>query len=76
MVFNKLLSALRESMKLHDVIQKQSIIKKFDCNVEFEQLGIESVLKIAEKDPNILFEIGAQAWMLFVESGAKVILKN
>lgn len=66
------LSVLRESMKLHDVFQKQSITNKFDCNIEFEQLGIESVLTIAEKDPNILFEIGAQAWMLFVESGAKV----
>lgn len=39
-------------------------------------MGVESVLKIAEKDPNILFEVGAQAWMLFVESGAKVNLQK
>ncbi|MEE3224031.1 MAG: hypothetical protein VX242_08675 [Pseudomonadota bacterium] len=59
-------------MKLHDVLQKELIQSKFDSEVQFQQFGAESIAEISELEPNILFEIGAQAWMQYVESGAKV----
>jgi len=59
-------------MKLHDILLKNEISQKFNSPVEFEQFGKNEIDKIAVKDPNILYEIGAQAWMLFIESGAKV----
>ncbi|MBE0419669.1 hypothetical protein ACTXIM_00635 [Pseudoalteromonas nigrifaciens] len=59
-------------MKLHDILQKDEISKKFSSPVVFQQFGKNEIDKIAAKDPNILFEIGAQAWMLYMESGAKV----
>ncbi|ENL1297254.1 hypothetical protein AB4T57_004599 [Vibrio parahaemolyticus] len=59
-------------MKLHDIIRKEKIEEKFDKKVTFKQFGIDGINEIARIDPNILFEIGAQAWMLYVESGAKV----
>ncbi|RHW75235.1 hypothetical protein [Colwellia sp. RSH04] len=59
-------------MKLHDILLKEQISEKFKSPVTFQQYGVDYIDKIAEKDPHILFEIGAQAWMLHVESGAKV----
>lgn len=59
-------------MELHDIIQRNKIEEKFDKSVSFKQFGMESINEIARIDPNILFDIGAQAWMLFVESGVKV----
>ncbi|MBA6339725.1 hypothetical protein H4J59_01680 [Colwellia sp. MB02u-10] len=59
-------------MKLHDILLKDEISEKFKSPVTFQQFGGSDIDKIAKKDPHILFEIGAQAWMLYVESGAKV----
>jgi len=59
-------------MKLHDILLKDEISEKFESPVTFEQLGNGEINKILVKDPHILFEVGAQAWMLYVESGAKV----
>lgn len=59
-------------MKLHDIIRKEEIEEKFDKKVTFKQFGVDGINDIACIDPNILFEIGAQAWMLYVESDAKV----
>ncbi|WP_390241837.1 hypothetical protein [Vibrio sp. R78045] len=59
-------------MKLSDVFLQKAISDKFDSKLQFEILGTSDVEKIAKREPEILFEIGAQAWMTYVESKAKV----
>ncbi len=65
------LSALRGNMKLHDIIRKEEIEEKFDKKVTFKQFGVDGINDIACIDPNILFEIGAQAWMLYCQSSVQ-----
>ncbi len=59
-------------VKLSDVFLQKAISDKFESTLEFEVLGPSDIGKIAEREPDILFEIGAHAWMSYVESGAKV----
>ncbi|MCG8051883.1 MAG: hypothetical protein JAZ15_11785 [Candidatus Thiodiazotropha endolucinida] len=59
-------------MKLHDIISTEEISSKFDAGVKGVHLGLNQIEEIVTRSPNTLFEIGAQAWMLYVESGAKV----
>lgn len=59
-------------MNLGDVYPVDSIKKKFENDVVIEYYGMNDIEEIAELEPGCLFEIGANAWMHYVESGAKV----
>ena len=59
-------------MKLSDIFLQKSISDKFDSKLQFEVLGAGDVETIAEREPEILFEIGAQAWMKYVDSKSKI----
>lgn len=59
-------------MNLKEVYPLERITEKFDSPVSVEYYGIDDVNRIAELEPNCLFELGANAWMHYVESGAKV----
>jgi len=59
-------------MNLGDVYPVESIKGKFDNDVVIECYGMNDIDKIAELEPGCLFEIGANAWMHYIESGAKV----
>jgi hypothetical protein len=59
-------------MNLRDVYPVENIKGKFKNDVVIEYYGFKDINKIAELEPDCLFEIGANAWMHYVESGAKV----
>jgi len=59
-------------MNLSDVYPVESIKSKFDKDVVIEYYDMNDIDKIAELEPGCLFEIGANAWMHYIESGAKV----
>lgn len=59
-------------MPLDCVYPKEEIKKKFEKPVSIEIYGMNQIDAIAELEPGCLHEIGANAWMHYVESGAKV----
>jgi len=59
-------------MNLEDVYPVNNLRSKFDKEVTIEYYGLGDIGRIAELEPNCLHEIGANAWMHYVESGVKV----
>lgn len=59
-------------MNFHQVLQKEEIINKFDKEILFEQYDVSDIDVLKDISPNILFEIGAHAWMHYVVSGIDV----
>lgn len=63
-------------MNLRDVYPVKSIKGKFENDVLIEYYGMNDIDKIADLEPGCLFEIGVNAWMHYIESGAKVDSQN
>jgi len=59
-------------MLLDSVYPTEEIGRKFEKPVSVEMYGMNQIDTIAELEPGCLHEIGANAWMHHVESGAKV----
>lgn len=59
-------------MNLGDVYPVDSLKRKFEKEVNIEYYGMDDIEEIVKLEPGCLFEIGANAWMHYVVSGAKV----
>jgi hypothetical protein len=59
-------------MNLEEVYPVDSLESKFDKPVFINYYGMDDIDEIAELEPGCLFELGASAWMHYIESGAKV----
>lgn len=59
-------------MNLEEVYPVSSLESKFDKSISIDYYGMNDIDEIAELEPGCLFEIGASAWMHYIESGAKV----
>ena len=57
---------------MKNILLKDKIALKFDNEVLFEQFSVNDIEKISVLAPNILFEIGSHAWMIYAESSKKV----
>lgn len=59
-------------MNLEEVYPANSLESKFDKSISIDYYGMDDIDEIAKLHPGCLFEIGASAWMHYIESGAKV----
>jgi hypothetical protein len=59
-------------MNLKDVYPVDSLERKFDKSVFIDYYGMDDIDEIAKLEPGCMLELGASAWMHYIESGAKV----
>lgn len=59
-------------MNLEEVYPVDILESKFDTSISINYYGMDDIDEIAELEPGCLFEIGASAWMHYIESGVKV----
>jgi len=59
-------------VNLEEVYPVESLKEKFDEEVLIDYYGMGDIAEIAKLEPGCMFEIGANAWMHYIESGAKV----
>ena len=59
-------------MNFDQIYPVEELKSKFACPVNFKFYGIEKINEIANLEPECLFEIGANAWMHFIEAGGKI----
>lgn len=59
-------------MNLEEVYPVHSLESKFDNPVFIDYYGMDDIDEIVELEPGCMFELGASAWMHYIESGAKV----
>lgn len=59
-------------MNVEKVYPVEELKSKFTLPVKLNFYGMKEIETIAKIEPECLFEIGANAWVHFIESGAKV----
>lgn len=59
-------------MLLAETFPTPEITRSFNADVKVTVYGLEKIVEIAELEPLSLHEIGANIWMHYIESGAKV----
>lgn len=59
-------------MQLTETFPTSDIKEAFNAEIKVSAYGLEQMAKIAELEPLSLHEIGANIWMHYIESGAKV----
>jgi hypothetical protein len=69
--YKKLLNA-REILSMKEIYPVDELREKFDQEISFKFYSLGDIELIAELEPGSLHEIGGNAWMHYVESGAKV----
>ncbi|MEZ9233188.1 hypothetical protein AB4259_19125 [Vibrio amylolyticus] len=57
---------------MQEIYPSQKLQEKFDVEVTFDFFFMKDIDSIAKLEPNCLCEIGGNAWMHYIESGAKV----
>lgn len=57
---------------MEEIYPTKDIQEKFEADVIFDYYFLKDINAIAELEPNCLCEIGGNAWMHYIESGAKV----
>lgn len=61
-----------DGVSMEEIYPAEELQEKFEAEVSFEYYFMKDIDTIAKLEPNCLCEIGGNAWMHYIESGAKV----
>jgi hypothetical protein len=61
---------------MEEIYPSKNVQDKFESDVRVDYYFLKDIDTIAELEPDSLSEIGGNAWMNYVESGAKVIKRQ